>query len=132
MTEGDYAEWKGAYERWSTDLREIEKKKEGRPNEINKLMDAIETDLTLLGATAIEDKLQDGVPAAIADLAVAGISTWMLTGDKEETAINIAHACLLLDDTMSTAVINLDRFPTLGDIQAELERRARQVEQRQQ
>ena len=43
----------------------------------------------LLGATAIEDKLQEGVPASIADLSAANIKIWVLTGDKQETAINI-------------------------------------------
>lgn len=50
----------------------------------------IEEDLHLLGATAIEDKLQEGVPAAIADLKRAGIKIWVLTGDKLETAIGMA------------------------------------------
>ena len=43
----------------------------------------IEQGMTLLGATAVEDKLQDGVPEAIANLASAGIHIWMLTGDKQ-------------------------------------------------
>ena len=47
----------------------------------------IEYDLRLLGATAIEDRLQDGVPETIADLKVAGIKIWVATGDKLETAI---------------------------------------------
>ena len=42
-----------------------------------------------LGATAIEDKLQDGVSQTIANLEMAGIKIWVLTGDKQETAINI-------------------------------------------
>jgi phospholipid-translocating P-type ATPase (flippase) len=60
----------------------------------------IEVGMVLLGITAIEDRLQDEVPEVIADLARAGIILWMLTGDKEETAINIGHSCnLLLNDT---------------------------------
>lgn len=51
----------------------------------------IEKDLTLIGCTAIEDKLQEGVPACIETLARAGIKIWVLTGDKMETAINIAY-----------------------------------------
>ena len=45
------------------------------------------------GASAIEDKLQDGVPETIANLAIAGIKIWVLTGDKQETAINIGYSC---------------------------------------
>ncbi|KAK4392988.1 putative phospholipid-transporting ATPase 8 [Sesamum angolense] len=51
--------------------------------------DKIERDLILLGATAVEDKLQKGVPECIDKLANAGIKVWVITGDKMETAINI-------------------------------------------
>ena len=51
----------------------------------------LEQDLRLLGATAIEDKLQDGVPETIADLKKAGIKIWVATGDKLETAIGNDH-----------------------------------------
>ncbi|XP_031444410.1 probable phospholipid-transporting ATPase VD isoform X4 [Phasianus colchicus] len=57
----------------------------------------LETKLTLLGATGIEDRLQDGVPDTIQALREAGIKIWMLTGDKRETAVNIAYACKLLE-----------------------------------
>lgn len=39
--------------------------------------------LLLTGVTAIEDKLQDGVPETIANLSMAGIKIWVLTGDKQ-------------------------------------------------
>ena len=52
----------------------------------------MEKDLTLLGATGIEDKLQDQVVPTIQMMHKAGIVTWMLTGDKKETAVNMAHA----------------------------------------
>lgn len=51
----------------------------------------IEKDLVLIGCTAIEDKLQEGVPSCIETLSRAGIKIWVLTGDKMETAINIAY-----------------------------------------
>ena len=50
----------------------------------------MERDLTLLGAVGIEDRLQDGVVETIQKLSSAGITTWMLTGDKVETATCIA------------------------------------------
>lgn len=59
-------------------------------------MDEVEQGLSLQGATANEDKLQVGVPDTIATLARAGVRTWMLTGDKEETAVNIGYATRLL------------------------------------
>ncbi|KAL9247910.1 hypothetical protein vseg_021288 [Gypsophila vaccaria] len=68
----------------------------------------IEKDLILLGATAVEDKLQKGVPECIDNLAKAGIKLWVLTGDKMETAINIGYACSLLRQGMKQIVISLD------------------------
>ncbi|XP_063815685.1 phospholipid-transporting ATPase IC-like [Pseudophryne corroboree] len=64
----------------------------------DKVYEEIETNLLLLGATAIEDKLQDGVPYTISKLAKADIKIWVLTGDKKETAENIGFACELLTD----------------------------------
>ncbi|KAL2926833.1 putative phospholipid-transporting ATPase 11 [Bienertia sinuspersici] len=66
--------------------------------------EAIERDLILLGATAVEDKLQRGVPECIDKLAQAGIKIWVLTGDKMETAINIG----LLRQGMKQIIINVD------------------------
>ena len=51
--------------------------------------DHMERGYSLLGATAVEDKLQDGVRETLVSLGEAGISVWILTGDKKETAINI-------------------------------------------
>ena len=51
--------------------------------------DHMERGYSLLGATAVEDKLQDGVRETLVNLGLAGISVWILTGDKKETAINI-------------------------------------------
>ncbi|XP_073661304.1 phospholipid-transporting ATPase IA isoform X6 [Tursiops truncatus] len=62
--------------------------------------------LQLLGATAIEDKLQDQVPETIETLMKADIKIWILTGDKQETAINIGHSCKLLRKNMGMIVIN--------------------------
>jgi phospholipid-transporting ATPase len=52
--------------------------------------------LFVIGATAIEDKLQEGVPETIAKFHEAGIRVWMLTGDKQETAVNIGYASSLI------------------------------------
>lgn len=60
----------------------------------------IEKDMTIVGASAIEDRLQAGVPETIATLAEAGIKLWVLTGDKLETAINIGYSAKLLRSDM--------------------------------
>ncbi|GFZ21356.1 ATPase E1-E2 type family protein [Actinidia rufa] len=75
---------------------------------IDDVTEKIEKDLTLLGATAVEDKLQNGVPECIDKLASAGIKIWVLTGDKMETAINIGFACSLLRQGMKQIIINLE------------------------
>lgn len=54
----------------------------------------------LLGATAIEDRLQAGVPETIATLMRADIKIWVLTGDKQETAINIGEREKHLKETL--------------------------------
>ena len=56
----------------------------------------MENDLTLLGATAVEDRLQENVPEVIHDFQRANIKVWMLTGDKFETAKNIGASCKLI------------------------------------
>jgi len=71
-------------------------------------MSQIECDLNLIGATAIEDKLQDGVPSTIDTLLKAGIHIWVLTGDKQETAINIGHSCKLLQHGMQLLILGDD------------------------
>ncbi|KAK8274272.1 hypothetical protein V6Z12_D10G063200 [Gossypium hirsutum] len=70
-----------------------------------KRLEMMEKDLILVGATAVEDKLQKGVPQCIDKLAQAGLKIWVLTGDKVETAINIGYACSLLRQGMKQICI---------------------------
>ncbi|OXB63921.1 hypothetical protein ASZ78_009925 [Callipepla squamata] len=78
---------------------------EGREDKLSEIYEEIEKDLMLLGATAIEDKLQDGVPQTIETLAKASIKIWVLTGDKQETAMNIGYSCNLLYDDMADVFV---------------------------
>ncbi|KAG8198687.1 hypothetical protein JTE90_015512 [Oedothorax gibbosus] len=66
----------------------------------------IERNLELLGATGIEDKLQEGVAETISSLRAAGITVWVLTGDKQETAVNIAYSCKLFSTDMEVITLN--------------------------
>ncbi|CCD26492.1 aminophospholipid-translocating P4-type ATPase DNF3 NDAI_0H03190 [Naumovozyma dairenensis CBS 421] len=93
----DYQEWEAEYHEAKTSLL-------NRKSKIDEVGGKIEENLTLLGATAIEDKLQEGVSEAIEKIRRAGIKMWMLTGDKRETAINIGYSCKLIYD-YSTVVI---------------------------
>jgi phospholipid-translocating P-type ATPase (flippase) len=101
------------FEKWSESMQKVEamadeqaKRKRQMPNLIDRTMDEIEHGVELIGATAIEDKLQVGVPDTIASLAIAGIKIWILTGDKEDTAINIGFACQLLRHDMDLHIVN--------------------------
>lgn len=88
------------FQEWSERHHEAATALNNREELVDEVYDEIEQDLILIGATAIEDKLQDGVPQAIANMASAGIKIWVLTGDKQETAINIGYSCHLLTDDM--------------------------------
>ena len=65
----------------------------------------IEQKLTVLGATAVEDRLQEKVPSTIADLKEAGIKVWLLTGDKLETAVAVACSSNLIEPRMHQLVL---------------------------
>lgn len=93
VTEADYDEWRGRFDAAA-------KLVDNRDDALEELANEMERGLTLVGATAIEDKLQEGVPDAIATLKSAGIKLWVLTGDKLETAIEIGKSCRLLTDEM--------------------------------
>jgi len=73
---------------------------------VEEVADRWERELTLIGATAIEDKLQEGVPETIAYLLKAGIKVWVITGDKQATAINIGYSTRLLQPHMLRMEIN--------------------------
>lgn len=98
-----YTDWQKRHKEASLSLKDRESKMED-------VASSIERDLILLGGTAIEDRLQDGVPDCIQLLAKAGIKLWVLTGDKVETAINIGFSCNLLENSMELLVIK-----TTGD-----------------
>ena len=80
------------YKSWAEQYQEAASSITNRSEKIDEISEKIENDLILLGATAIEDKLQEGVPDCIASLRNADIKVWVLTGDKMETAINIGFA----------------------------------------
>ena len=69
-------------------------------NELEELIARIESDVLLLGVTALEDVLQDNVKGVIKEFIEANINVWMLTGDKLDTAESIGYSCkLLMEDT---------------------------------
>ncbi|CAG8621678.1 26876_t:CDS:2 [Dentiscutata erythropus] len=103
IDEEEYVLWNEQFQEASNSLTKKRENLEG-------VAELIERDLEIIGATAIEDKLQHGVPETIDKLRLAGIKIWMLTGDKRETAINIGHSCSLIKD--HSIIINIDRNNT--------------------
>uniref|UniRef100_A0A8C7H0A2 Phospholipid-transporting ATPase n=1 Tax=Oncorhynchus kisutch TaxID=8019 RepID=A0A8C7H0A2_ONCKI len=101
LEEGVYQEWLKEYTRISTIIKD-------RAQKLEDCYELLEKDLLLLGATAIEDRLQAGVPETIATLMKADIKIWVLTGDKQETAINIGYSCRLVSHGMSLIIVNED------------------------
>ncbi|KAL6435696.1 hypothetical protein ACFW04_005540 [Cataglyphis niger] len=93
------------FNNWKQRHQEAALSHERRDDKLDAIYEEIEKDMSLLGATAIEDKLQDGVPQTIANLSVAGIKLWVLTGDKQETAINIGYSCQLLTDDLTDVFV---------------------------
>ena len=81
--------------------------------------DHMERGYSLLGATAVEDKLQDGVRDTLVNLGLAGISVWILTGDKKETAVSISLASGHLDPDMELA--DLTGLSTSGMLTSKLQ-----------
>ncbi|GAA6033681.1 hypothetical protein JCM8097_004379 [Rhodosporidiobolus ruineniae] len=94
------------YKKWSAIYTKAAATINGRTEALDKAAEILERDLFLLGATAIEDKLQDGVPDTIYTLQQAGIKVWVLTGDRQETAINIGLSCRLISESMSLVIVN--------------------------
>ncbi|XP_051121058.1 phospholipid-transporting ATPase 1-like [Andrographis paniculata] len=99
LTASEFEQWQSAYETASNALM-------GRAGLLRKVAINVEHSLGLLGASGIEDKLQQGVPEAIESLRTAGIKVWVLTGDKQETAISIGYSSRLLTSGMTQIVVN--------------------------
>ncbi|KAI0522629.1 hypothetical protein KFK09_005014 [Dendrobium nobile] len=89
-TQSKYSTWNAEFLRAKTAIGP------DRDAQLKQVADMMEGELVFIGATAVEDKLQKGVPQCIDKLAQAGLKIWLLTGDKMETAVNIGFACSLL------------------------------------
>ncbi|KAI9801089.1 MAG: hypothetical protein M1833_002957 [Piccolia ochrophora] len=105
VPEEEFQEWLQVFEKANTTVSG------NRAEELDKAAEIIEHDLFFLGATAIEDRLQDGVPDTIHTLQTAGIKVWVLTGDRQETAINIGMSCKLISEDMTILIVNEENSP---------------------
>ncbi|KAI8331175.1 hypothetical protein BC941DRAFT_475063 [Chlamydoabsidia padenii] len=112
----DYRLWQRRYQEASASIV-------NREERVDAVSEDIEKDMLLIGGTAIEDRLQEGVPETIGELAKSGIKLWVLTGDKTETAINIGFACNLLTTEMELIVLKAStREETKDQLVAALEK----------
>lgn len=101
LSQHQYEKWIACYDRARKSIVDRERK----------LCDAasmLEKDFDILGATGVEDRLQEGVPECIRQLAQAGINVWMLTGDKSETAISVAYSCGMLNSLSRLMVVDAE------------------------
>jgi magnesium-transporting ATPase (P-type) len=101
MSQAEYDAWNAKYQEASMTIV-------GREEKIDQVALELEKNFIMIGSTAIEDKLQDGVGDTIQFMKDAGIKVWVLTGDKVETAINIGYSCKLLNNDMNQFIINGD------------------------
>ena len=93
------------FEDFITELEQAEMDTLHKKEKLEKVYSTIECNLILLGATIVEDKLQENVPEVIKELREAEIKIWMLTGDKLSTAYNIALSCNLINKKIKTFFI---------------------------
>uniref|UniRef100_A0AAF5D3S5 Phospholipid-transporting ATPase n=1 Tax=Strongyloides stercoralis TaxID=6248 RepID=A0AAF5D3S5_STRER len=94
------------YNTWKNKFHEASISLENRQEKLDEVADEIESNLTLVGVSAIEDKLQEGVPDTIASLLEAKIKIWILTGDKKETAVNIAQSSALFSMNSNILILS--------------------------
>ncbi|CAL9097760.1 unnamed protein product [Musa textilis] len=100
LSKSEFKEWQSAFENANAAALI------GRGKLLRALASNVERNVHILGASGIEDKLQQGVPEAIASMRQAGIKVWVLTGDKQETAVSIGFSCKLLTNDTTQIVIN--------------------------
>ncbi|WFD42980.1 P-type phospholipid transporter [Malassezia psittaci] len=110
------------YQTWAQRYQEASVATHQREERMEELASEIECQLELLGATAIEDRLQDGVPETIADLKRAGINIWVATGDKLETAIAIGYSTKLLSQDMKLVIIRGGEYGSRNSAYLQLKR----------
>jgi phospholipid-translocating ATPase len=113
------------YGKWKRLFSEAEASLTQRLKRIEEVGEMIEKSLHLIGASAVEDKLQNGVPEAIEKLRRANVNICMLTGDKRETAIHIAHSTRICSSDSSIQVLDV----VGGDLELQLTNATNNIEE---
>eukprot|EP00826_Nyctotherus_ovalis_P052695 TRINITY_DN673_c0_g1_i10.p1 TRINITY_DN673_c0_g1~~TRINITY_DN673_c0_g1_i10.p1 ORF type:complete len:612 (+),score=189.03 TRINITY_DN673_c0_g1_i10:483-2318(+) len=103
----EFAKWKHEMDEVKLVVPANKEEEEDKQKKMNDLIEIAEKDLTYLGCTIVEDKLQENVENTIHNLEKAGIQVWMITGDKMETAESIGYSCkMFTKDDMKVFVID--------------------------
>lgn len=113
LSEEEYAQFASAFEEANNQI-------EDREEAVEEVADKWEREFKLLGASGIEDRLQDRVPETIAYLRRAGINIWVITGDKQATAINIGYSCKLLRPEMNVRKLNAETSEECRNLMEEI------------
>ncbi|RNE96924.1 putative phospholipid transporting ATPase-like protein [Trypanosoma rangeli] len=99
---------------WLPCFNEAQCSMHDRSDKLHAVYAMLEKDVDLVGTTAVEDRLQEGVPETLKFFLEAEIVVWMLTGDKRETAVTIAGTSGLIDPGFGDCLVHLD----LADVSA--------------
>ncbi|OMJ75568.1 hypothetical protein SteCoe_25265 [Stentor coeruleus] len=101
LTKDQLTDYKKKYEKAKNAMSDRDKR-------LEEVAEEFETNLQVVGITGIEDKIQEEVPETITKFLAAGIKVWMLTGDKQETAINIGYRCKLMNFETKLIKLNIN------------------------
>ena len=106
------------YQKWNEEYKKIKTNVNHTEEDLYKLYNEMEKNFKLIGSTAIEDELQDNVGEIINDIMITGIRVWMLTGDKLDTAKNIAISCKLFKEDMK--IMEIKEHATVEGLKSQL------------
>ena len=106
------------YQKWNEEYKKIKTNVNHTEEDLYKLYNEMEKNFKLIGSTAIEDELQDNVGEIINDIMITGIRVWMLTGDKLDTAKNIAISCKLFKEDMK--IMEIKEHATVDRLKSQL------------
>ncbi|KAH9586233.1 hypothetical protein LSM04_001641 [Trypanosoma melophagium] len=101
LTESEVLEWLPIF-------NEAQCSMQNRSEKLHSAYALMERDIDLIGTTAVEDELQEGVPETLNFFLQAEIVVWMLTGDKRETAVTIAGTSGIVDPQYGEYVVHLN------------------------
>ncbi|XP_040179722.1 phospholipid-transporting ATPase IG isoform X5 [Rana temporaria] len=111
------------YDKINKQLNEAKMALQDREEKLARVFDVIEDGMRLLGATAVEDRLQEQAAETIEALHAAGMKVWVLTGDKMETAKSTCYACRLFQNNtelLELTTKNVEEFERKEDRLQEL------------